>query len=597
MRIYLSKFKFIFSKADFNELAIIFLGMLGMGFLEILSISSIFPFMAVVTNPTLIQENTFLLFIYNFFSFSSNREFLIWSGFSVIGLLAITNAFNAFVNWKIIRFVNMQTHYVSLKLFRGYLMQPFKFFLDRNSSDLSKNILSEVSRSISGVVLPGLNTVAKLIVSIFLFSMLIYVNYIAAISIFIILGGSYFLIYSLVRNNLHTRGISSTKATLMRYKTINESMHGIKHLKLRGSEAKFFQKFEEHDEEFYRNQAVSGVIALIPRFILETVTFGGIVLVLVILIISGETGQSIIPILSLYALAGYRLMPALQQIYVGLTQLKYNAPALDLLIDDFKELIDEPIKNSENKLKKIAFNESIELRSVCYKYHSSERDILHNLNLKISHNTTVGLVGPSGSGKTTLVDVLLGLLEKKSGSYCIDGIELNNDNLSNWQQNFGYVSQDIFLSDDSILNNIAFSVTYDEIDRAKVIQAAKLANIDDFIMSLPEGYNTFTGDRGVRLSGGQRQRIAIARALYFSPDILVLDEATSALDGSTENVIMDAINNLSHNKTIIIIAHRLETVVGCDIIHFVDNGRIESSGTYEELLKINKKFKNMTKKL
>jgi len=484
-----------------------------------------------------------------------------------------------------------------LKLFRGYLMQPFKFFLDRNSSDLSKNILSEVSRSISGVVLPGLNTVAKLIVSIFLFSMLIYVNYIAAISIFIILGGSYFLIYSLVRNNLHTRGISSTKATLMRYKTINESMHGIKHLKLRGSEAKFFQKFEEHDEEFYRNQAVSGVIALIPRFILETVTFGGIVLVLVILIISGETGQSIIPILSLYALAGYRLMPALQQIYVGLTQLKYNAPALDLLIDDFKELIDEPIKNSENKLKKIAFNESIELRSVCYKYHSSERDILHNLNLKISHNTTVGLVGPSGSGKTTLVDVLLGLLEKKSGSYCIDGIELNNDNLSNWQQNFGYVSQDIFLSDDSILNNIAFSVTYDEIDRAKVIQAAKLANIDDFIMSLPEGYNTFTGDRGVRLSGGQRQRIAIARALYFSPDILVLDEATSALDGSTENVIMDAINNLSHNKTIIIIAHRLETVVGCDIIHFVDNGRIESSGTYEELLKINKKFKNMTKKL
>ena len=205
----------------------------------------------------------------------------------------------------------------------------------------------------------------------------------------------------------------------------------------------------------------------------------------------------------------------------------------------------------------------------------------------------MGLVGSSGSGKTTLVDILLGLLDNYSGSYFVDNIEINNNNISSWQQNFGYVSQDIFLADDSIESNIAFSIPVNEIDYDKVIKAAKLANIHEFIESMPDGYKSLTGDRGVRLSGGQKQRIGIARALYFSPDILVLDEATSALDGSTENVIMDAINNLSHDKTIIIIAHRLQTVKECNVIHFLEDGIIVNSGSYDELLAANENFRMM----
>ena len=374
-------------------------------------------------------------------------------------------------------------------------------------------------------------------------------------------------------------------------------MHGIKHLKLKGNESRYIDRFIKYDEEFNRNNSVSSIIGLLPRYILETVTFGGIVLVMVLFIIAGQSGQSMIPILSLYALAGYRLMPALQQIYVGFTQIKYNTPALDILIDDFKELIDNPKTKDKNSFIDIKFNNVIELQSIHYKYPKFDQYILCDLDLKIFHNTTVGFVGPSGCGKTTLVDVLLGLLDFESGNYLVDSKKIDHDNLSIWQKNFGYVSQDIYLADDSIAHNIAFSIPHDEIDQNQVIKNAKLANIDEFVESLPEGYNTYVGDRGVRLSGGQKQRIGIARALYFNPDILVLDEATSALDGSTENVIMDALHNLSHNKTIIIIAHRLETVMECDVIHFVNDGVIVNSGTYNELIDLNKEFKEMARKL
>jgi len=593
---YLNRIKYIFTTAHFKQLGIICLGMFGLGFLEVLSVSSIFPFMAVVANPELIQTNKYLFFVYSFFSFSSEREFLIWSGLSVIILLAITNLFNAVVNWKIIKFANLQIHHLSVRLLRGYLFQPYNFFLNRNSSELSKNILSEVARTIGGVVLPALNTIARAIVTFFLFGFLLYINYVVAFGIFFVIGGSYYSIYRLMRNNLYNRGVASTKADFERYKLSNEAMHGIKQLKLSGNEPSFVKRFDLHSEELYRNDAISSITALMPRYLLETITFGGIVLVLVLLIISGQAGESIIPSLSLYALAGYRLMPALQQIYVGVTQLKYNSPSLDVLVAEFKSLAQASKNTSNQQLQNITFDESINLSSIYFKYQGSSNYTLAGLDLKILRNTTIGLVGSSGSGKTTLVDILLGLLEIDRGEYYVDNTKVQNNNISNWQKNFGYVSQDIFLANDTITNNIAFSVPKDEVDQDKVIKAAKLANMDEFILTLPEGYDTFTGDRGVRLSGGQRQRIAIARALYTNPDILVFDEATSALDGSTENVIMDAIHNLSHNKTIVIIAHRLETVMGCDIIHFVDDGKIVNSGKYDELIKSNKKFRDMARK-
>jgi ATP-binding cassette, subfamily B, bacterial PglK len=590
----LNKFISVFEKPDFKKLYLIILGMVGLGILEILSISSIFPFMAVVTTPSLIQENYYLNFAYHFFSFSSNEDFLVWSGFSVIFLLALTNIYSIFVNWTIINFVSTQSHSIASKLFKSYLEQPYAFFLNRNSNDLSKNILTEVSRSVSGVILPGLTALARLIVIFCLFGLLLFINYIVAFGIFIILGGSYIFIYSVVKNTLNQRGEATTEATRYRYKYTNEAIYGVKDLKLRGSEASYLKKFMKFDKAFYHNTAIANIITLLPRFILEIITFGGIVAIVILLIMSGKTGSEIIPVLSLYALAGYRLMPALQQVYAGFSHVKYFSPALNIIVDDYDSLKSDFYKIKSDDI--IEFNNSIKLNSVNFAYPGATKPILNNLNIKIKHNTTVGLVGSSGSGKTTLVDILLGLLSLEKGEYLVDDFAINKSNISSWQKRFGYVSQDIFLADDSVEHNIAFSIPYNEIDHEQVKKAAKLANIHEFIESMPDGYKTYTGDRGVRLSGGQKQRIGIARALYFSPDILVLDEATSALDGSSENVIMEAINNLSKNKTIVIIAHRLQTVKDCDVIHFLEYGNIVDSGSYHELLETNENFRKMANK-
>jgi ABC-type multidrug transport system fused ATPase/permease subunit len=261
------------------------------------------------------------------------------------------------------------------------------------------------------------------------------------------------------------------------------------------------------------------------------------------------------------------------------------------LVKEFSELMDYKMFNDQ-KTAKMVFSKVINLQSICYRYEGTTAFVLNDLNLKIMKNTTIGLVGPSGGGKTTLVDIILGLLTQNSGNYVVDGVEIDHNNIAIWQKFFGYVPQSIFLMDDSIARNIAFAVSDDKVDFDKVVRSAQLAELDGFVNTLPEGYETHVGDRGVRLSGGQRQRIGIARALYFDPEVLVLDEATSALDGISENVIMDAIHNLSHKKTIIIIAHRLKTVRECDVIHFMNN-TIVNSGTYESLIKNNANFKEM----
>ena len=297
--------------------------------------------------------------------------------------------------------------------------------------------------------------------------------------------------------------------------------------------------------------------------------------------------------ISLYAMAGYRLMPALQVIYGAVSNIKYNMPAFNILVNDFykstvkisKELEQEPIE----------LNDKLEIRGISFSYQNSEYPVIKNLTLDIKHNTTVGLIGSTGAGKTTLIDIILGLLTPETGSLIVDGKEINQSNIPAWQKNIGYVPQTIYLTDDTVERNIAFAVEEEEIDRELVINAAELANLDKFILTLPDQYETSVGERGVRLSGGQRQRIGIARALYHNPIVLVFDEATSSLDGITEVAIMDAIHNLSHKKTIIMIAHRLSTVKECDVIHMMKDGEIVVSGTYQQLIAENEEFQQMAK--
>jgi ABC-type multidrug transport system fused ATPase/permease subunit len=306
----------------------------------------------------------------------------------------------------------------------------------------------------------------------------------------------------------------------------------------------------------------------------------------------GKT-ETIMPVISLYVMAGYRLMPALQQIYSGLTQIKFNHSAFEALVHDFSISNNEKVEQIKHAT--IPFKDKFEISNLSFSYENTDTKTLDELNLIVYPNTTVGIVGSTGAGKTTLIDLILGLLVPESGSVSLDGVEINKHNISGWQNNIGYVAQSIYLTDDTIEANIAFAKSRDEININKAIKAAKMANLHEFITTLPEQYKTFVGERGVRLSGGQRQRIGIARALYNNPDVLVLDEATSSLDGITEEIIIDAMTSLSHKKTIIMIAHRLSTVKECDVIHLMANGKIVDSGTYEYLMTHSDEFRRMAK--
>ena len=319
-----------------------------------------------------------------------------------------------------------------------------------------------------------------------------------------------------------------------------------------------------------------------PRFALEAIAFGGVILVILSLIFKTGSFNSAIPVISLYVFAGYRLMPALQQIYSALTQITFIGPSVDNLYKDIKNLaFYETIKKQDDLL----FEKKISLKNISFEYPNAQKTSLKNINLIIPAKTKVGFIGTTGSGKTTTIDIILGLLEAQKGTLEVDNQIITNSNRRAWQRSIGYVPQHIYLADQSIEANIAFGLSPDKIDKLAVEKASKIANLHGFIIDkLPNKYQTIVGERGVRLSGGQRQRIGIARALYHDPKVLILDEATSSLDSQTEKAIMDALNNLNKEVTIILIAHRLNTIKECDLIYKLDNGKIVSKGTFNEVI-------------
>jgi len=588
------KISVLFDRQERKKFSILFLGMIVMGCLEVAGVVSIAPFMAVVSSPDMIHENKYIGMLYQFGGFTNDRSFLVSLGVSVIMVIAISNCYSAFMNWWVTYFSNMQGYRLSERLLAKYLSQPYLFFLNRNTSDLSKNVLTEINRIIAGVVLPGMLVLAKAIVTIFLLMLIVAIDPSVAIFMAITLAGCYLLIVKLARRRLNDIGVSSTEAVLERYKATNEALSGIKDLKLRGSESEFLRKFSEPTKANAEYSAQSAVIAQMPKFAVETLAFGGILALIVYFIMRGDELGEIIPVISLYAFAGYKLMPALQQIYQGITQIQYNLPAMDIIVSDLKGY---EYRELQGRLpsSRLPFEKDIELDNISFYYPNVDEPVIDSLNLSIKANTTVGLVGATGSGKTTLVDILLGLFAPNAGELKVDGTRLTLDNIEAWQRNLGYVPQSIYLTDDSLENNIAFGIPVEKIDKSRVVEAAKLAELHDYIGQLSEGYQTLVGERGVRLSGGQRQRIGIARALYHNPEVLVLDEATSALDGITEDVIIDAIHNLSHKKTIIMIAHRLTTLKECDVIYMMEKGKVVESGTYEELMSSNIAFRRMAK--
>ncbi len=581
----------LLSYSERKQAFVLLIMILFMALLDMIGIASIMPFIAILTNPTLIETNEVLSYFYNLGNFNNFNEFFIISGLFVIVLLCLSLAFKALTIYTQLRFALMREYSIGKKLIEGYLDQPYSWFLNRHSANLGKNILSEVGNVISGGMMPMMTLIAQSSVAILIFILLLIIDPKLSITVALVLGISYTLIYKFVRSFLDRIGKERFIANKDRFNSVNEAFGAVKEVKLSGLEDVYLNRFSDPAKIYASNQATAQVVTQIPRFALEAIAFGGLLSIIVFLISKNQNFTSILPTLSLFAFAGYRLLPAFQQIYASLTQIKFADAALKALHSDFMNL---KIHKFENSKKVFSFTKDIKLENISFVYPKANISALKKINLVINPKKTIGFVGMTGSGKTTIVDVILGLLDPSSGSLKIDNNIVNNSNKRLWQSMIGYVPQSIYLIDDSIEANIAFGVKKNLVNSNKVKKVSKIANLHNFIINeLPNGYQTKVGDKGIRLSGGQKQRIGIARALYNNPKVLIFDEATSALDNITEGKVMEAVYRLSQEMTIIIIAHRLTSIKKCDAIFHIENGLIRSSGTYDELLKSDKKFKKM----
>jgi ABC-type multidrug transport system fused ATPase/permease subunit len=600
----------LFTKQEQGRLILITVAVFCVSVLEIAEIGSIAPFMAVAADPDIVNSQPQLAFLYRLGGFDAQNDngtaFLTFLGIAVFLLIVIVTLFRTGVLYITYRYTANRRYTLSVRLFRQYLFQPYQFFLDHNTGELSKNMLSEVDMVIDGVMRPAINVFTHGGMAIAIFIFLIVLNPFVAFFSAGVFGILYFGLYFFVRRRLNRLGKIAREANMQRYKTSSEAFGGIKDLKILGKEPFFTAAYTGSAKRFAVSQSTSNIYSTLPGQVIQSMTIGfAIAMLLTLLAVNGSLIE-ILPLLTVYAFAVVRLVPNIQSVFNSAAQIRYYAHTVDALHRNITTLSLPPDIPAEKKAatEVMSFTRSIELKGIEFSYPSSREPVLKGINLTITKNTAIAFAGTTGCGKTTLVDVIMGLLEPSGGSVNADGVPVvepsggrdNRAAIAPWQHSFGYVPQQIYLSDDTVAANIAFGVPENLRDAAAVERSAKVANLHDFITGeLPNGYSTLVGERGIRLSGGQRQRVGIARALYHDPDILVMDEATSALDSITEDAVMDAIHNLMHTKTIVIIAHRISTIQECDVIYLMEQGRIIASGRYGELLETSPQFRALAK--
>jgi len=571
---------------------VLLLGMIiVMALLDMLGVASIIPFMTVLTNPDIIETNTIInnmFLIANQYGIETNQKFLFALGIIVFILLVISLSFRAFTTYFQLHFILKLEYSLAKHLFQGYLHQPYSWFLNRHSADLGKTILSEVNVVCSGGLHPLLVIISQTIVTFALITLLIIVDPKITLIACFALGSSYGIFYRFIRGFLSKFGEERFNANTQRFTAITEAFGAVKEVKMGGLEQNYTQRFAKPAKIFIKKQASVEILKQLPRYALELFAFGGLLLLALYLLAQGGISETI-PLIALYAFAGYRLMPALQSIYSSVTTLRFVGPAIDAMHNDLKSLQPTEFKNINDSL---PLKKAITLKNIHYHYPNVSRTALKGVSLSIPAYSKIGIVGITGSGKTTIVDIILGLLDAQQGILEVDDKVINKQNCRTWQKSIGYVPQQIYLSDDTISANIAFGIDLKNISQDAVQRAAKIANLHEFIINeLPLKYQTTVGERGIRLSGGQRQRIGIARALYHNPQVLILDEATNALDNLTEQSVMEEVYSISKNITVIMIAHRLTTVKKCDSIILLDKGEVKGQGTFDELIKANDSFR------
>ena len=566
-----------------------------MAIMELLGIASIGPFMALVADMQLIETNFIINKFYLASGMTNHKDFLFLTGVIVLVFLSVASVLSVITTWRLSLFAFSVGTEIGDRLYSHYLNKNWLFHASGSSAQLTKQIATESLRVTNFIILPFIQMNARIVLAMFIsVGVFAYNPLIATVGVVMFVSG-YIVIYKLIRKRITKYGQSISTASTDRFRLMNEGFGGIKDILLYDRSKDLVDQFQQSGKVLARAQGVNTALSQAPRYLMELLAFGAMIsLVLVLLSTHNGALSSVLPVLAVYALAGFKLLPALQQIYGSVTTIRGNVAAFDSVKKDLLASLVTEKENSKD-LKGDLFNKinKIQLESVGFTYPNKNKPALSDVNIEIPINSVVGFVGESGSGKSTAIDLLLGLIEPSKGCLTLDGITVDQFNRKYWQKHIGFVPQSIFLSEGSIAENIAFGINKKDIDLERVKKAINLSHLDTLVESLPLGLDTTVGERGVQLSGGQRQRIGIARALYNQADVLVFDEATSALDGITEKVIMEAIQDLSGQKTIIMIAHRLKTVQKCDIIYMMDKGKIVDQGTYQQLLVSNLKFKEM----
>jgi len=565
-----------------------------MAFAEIAGVVSIGPFMALVGDISQLQGEGILADLYRATGLEDPRDFLFWVGIGVLVVLAVAACISTFTVWRLSMYGAQVGAELGNRLFRHYMHQSWLFHASGSSSQLTNRIAQESTRITGQIINPLMQMNAKLVMALFMTLAIFLYNPLVAITGFLLFSGTYMLLYKTVRRRLVRNGRHISEAQQMRFKLMGEGFGGIKDALLLGRQKVFTDRFQVECEKFAAAQGTNLALGQVPRYAMEFIAFGSIIF-LVLYLLSAHEGNlgEILPVLSVYALAGFKLLPAFQQAYTGLSQIRGNLAAFDAVRDDLRASSLTVATSSAPTDLRLSPRNGIRFDNVVFSYPGKEEPALKGVNITIPSNQVIGLVGASGSGKSTAIDLLLGLIQPQQGNLMVDDHPLTEENRRAWQNSLGFVPQSIFLADSSIRENIAFGLPPEAIDEGKVNRAATMAHLDELLAELPQGLGTTVGERGVQLSGGQRQRIGIARALYHDAEVLVLDEATSALDGITEKLIMDAIHDFSGKKTIIMIAHRLATVRQCDSIYLLQSGKIADHGTYHELIKRSDLFKRM----
>jgi ABC-type multidrug transport system, ATPase and permease components len=553
------------------KLGAVFLLSLAQAFFQVIGITSIFPFLAIAADPERIRRSHFGMRFLNLFPPMENRQLLLIAGLIAIVALLASNAVNLLAEYSRTRYSQNFGHWLRVRLLSQIASQPYAYFLQRNSGDLLKKILGDVTNYTNGVLLPLLDTVARVLTAGLLLVTLFLVQPVIALSAAIGLGGFYVIAFRLLAQKRREVDENLRVSVAGFFREAHQMLGGIKPVKVHRAEEHFLSRFASHSAVVARMNARLPIFANSARYLVEPMAFGGLVVAVLLLAARGRDFSDILPNLGVMALAGYRLLPSLQLLYAQLTQISSMRHTVDEVYDEFvvaeanRSILPAIIADRFAQATPFRWRKAIALRQVSFSYPGISRAALNGLSLTIPKNTCLGVIGPTGSGKSTFVDLLLGLYQPTAGEILIDGRLLTPTLVPSWQASIGYVPQDIFLTDDTIARNVAFGLPDNEINPARLREACAMAQLLDFIEAeLPDGFDTNVGERGIRLSGGQRQRIGLARALYCRPSLLILDEATSALDVATESKLLEALRTLSGKLTMVVAAHRLSAVAKCD---------------------------------